>query len=124
MESQILGIGILVASMLFSLGLLCIRRCCFEDNTLPNNGEFEKLEKEVLGNLFREKLLLAVQEDAKKKINDVFQVKSSRDVKDAFNRAREALIASSNPVDRNGRYNRLDLDDEETELQLMDSTHL
>ena len=109
---------------MFSLGLVCIQRCCFEDDTLPNPGEFEKLEKEVLGNLFREKLLVAIQEDAKKKVNDVFKIKSKRDVKDVFNRAREALRGISYTTDRNGRYNRLNIDDEETELQLMDSTHL
>ena len=109
---------------MFSLGLVCIQRCCFEDDLLPNPGEFEKLEKEVLGNLFREKLLSAIQEDAKKKVNDVFQIKSKRDVKDVFNRAREALGGISYITDRNGRYNRLNIDDEETELQLMDSTHL
>ena len=117
-QSQILGLGILVALTLFSLGLVCIQRCCFEDDTLPNPGEFAKLEKEVLGNLFREKLLLAIQEDAKKKVNDVFQIKSKRDVKDVFNRAREALRAISYTTDRNGRYNRLNIDDEETDCSL------
>lgn len=124
-QSQILGFGILVAATLFSLGLVCIRRCCFADDTFPSTDEFEKLEKEILGNLFREKLLMAIQEDAKKKINDVFQIRTPRDVRDAFNRAREALTAVNHPENRNGRYNhQLDLDDDETELQLMDSTHL
>ena len=68
--------------------------------------------------------MVAIQEEAKKKVNDVFQIKSKRDVKDVFNRAREALGGISYITDRNGRYNRLNIDDEETELQLMDSTHL
>ena len=59
--------------------------------------------------------MVAIQEDAKKKVNDVFQIKSKRDVKDVFNRAREALRAISYTTDRNGRYNRLNIDDEETE---------
>lgn len=123
-QSQILGFGILVAATLFSLGLVCIRRCCFEDDALPNMDEFEALEKQILGELFREKLHVAVQEDAKKRINDVFQIRTPRDVRDAFHKAREALTAVNHPDNRNGRYNRLDLDDDETELQLMDSTHL
>ena len=123
-QSQTLGFGILVAATLFSLGLVCIRRCCFVDDTLPSIDEFEELEKRILGDLFREKLHAAVQDDAKKKINDVFQIRTPRSLKDAFHKAREALTAANHPDNRNGRYNRLDLDDDDTELQLMDSTHL
>jgi len=123
-QSQILGFGILVAATLFSLGLVCIRRCCFVDDTFPSIDEFEQLEKRILGDLFREKLHAAVQDDAKKKINDVFQIRTPRSLKDAFHKAREALTTANHPDNRNGRYNRLDLDDDDTELQLMDSTHL
>ena len=124
MQSQILGFGILIAATLFSLGLVCIRRCCFEDDALPNSDDFDELEKEILGNLFREKLVVAVEEDLKKRINDAFQVRTHRDVRDTFHKAKEALTAVNQLDNRNGRYNRLDLDDDETELQLMDSTHL
>ena len=124
MQSQILGFGILIAATLFSLGLVCIRRCCFEDDTLPNSDDFEELEKEILGELFREKLHIAVEEDLKKRINDAFQVRTPRDVRDSFHKAKESLTAINHLENRNGRYNRLDLDDDDTELQLMDSTHL
>ena len=124
MQSQILGFGILIAATLFSLGLVCIRRCCFENDTLPNNDDYDELEKEVLGRLFRERLHMAVEEDLKKRINDAFQIKTHKDVRDTFHRAKEALTAVNQLENRNGRYNRLNLDDDDTELQLMDSTHL
>ena len=124
MQSQILGFGILIAATLFSLGLVCIRRCCFEDGTLPNRDDFDELEKKILTRLFRDKLHVVVEEDLKKKINEAFQIRTSRDVREAFFKAKEALTAVNRPDDRNGRYNRLELDDDDTELQLMDSTHL
>ena len=124
MQSQILGFGILIAATLFSLGLVCIRRCCFENDALPNNDDYDELEKEVLGRLFRERLQTAVEEDLKKRINDAFQIKTHKDVRDTFHRAKEALTAVNQLENRNGRYNRLNLDDDDTELQLMDSTHL
>lgn len=123
-QSQILGFGILIAATLFSLGLICIRRCCFEDDVLPNNDDYDELEKEVLGRLFRERLYIAVEEDTKKRINDAFQIKTHRDVRDTFHRAKEALTAANQSDNRNGRYNRLNIDDDDAELQLMDSTHL
>ncbi|KAL9988329.1 hypothetical protein ACROYT_G002763 [Oculina patagonica] len=124
MQSQILGFGILIAATLFSLGLVCIRRCCFVDDTLPNSDEFDELEKDILGKLFRERLHVAVEEDLKKRINDAFQIRTHRDVRESFHKAKEALNAVIHLENRNGRYNRLDLDDDDTELQLMDSTHL
>ena len=124
MQSQILGFGILIAATLFSLGLVCIRRCCFEDDTLPNRDDFDQLEKEILGKLFREKLHVALEEDLKKKINDAFQIRTHKDVRDSFQKAKEALTAVNHIENRNGRYNRLDLNDDDTEMQLMDSTHL
>lgn len=123
-QSQILGLGILVAATLFSLGLVCIRRCCFEDDTFPNVDEFEEMEKQITGDLFRERLYAVLQEDAKKRISDVFQIRTPREVKDAFRKAREALADVNHRGNRHGRYDRLNLDDEDTELQLMDSTHL
>ena len=124
MQSQILGFGILIAATLFSLGLVCIRRCCFEDYTLPNRDDFDELEKKILTRLFRDKLHVVVEEDLKKKINEAFQLKTSRDVRESFYKAKEAMAALNHLDNRNGRYNRLDLDDDDTELQLMDSTHL
>lgn len=124
MQSQILGFGILIAATLFSLGLVCIRRCCFEDDTLPNRDDFDELEKKILTTLFHEKLHVAVEEDLKKKINEAFQLRTCRDVRESFNKAKEALTAVNQLESRNGRYNRLDLDDDDTELHLMDSTHL
>lgn len=103
---------------------MCIRRCCFEDDTLPSFDELEEIEKKILGDLFREKLLVAIQEDAKKKLNDVFRIRTPRDVREAFHKAREALTTGNHHDNRNGRYNRLTVDGDETELQLMDSTHL
>lgn len=123
-QSQILGLGILVAATLFSLGLVCIRRCCFEDDTFPNVDEFEEMEKQITGDLFRERLYAVLQEDAKKRISDVFQIRTPREMKDAFRKAREALADVNHRGNRHGRYDRLNLDDEDTELQLMDSTHL
>ena len=71
MQSQILGFGILIAATLFSLGLICIRRCCLEDNVLRNNDDNDELEKKVLGRLFRERLYIAVEEDTKIKCCNV-----------------------------------------------------
>ncbi|XP_022783813.1 protein FAM26F-like isoform X2 [Stylophora pistillata] len=124
MQSQILGLGILIAATLFSLGLVCIRRCCFEDDVLPNNDDYNELEKEILGRLFRKRLDIAIEEDTKKRINDAFQIKTHRDLRDTFHKAKEALTAANQFENRNGRYNRLNIDDDDTELQLMDSTHL
>lgn len=124
MQSQILGFGILIAATLFSLGLVCIRRCCFEDDTLPNRDDFDELEKKILTRLFRDKLHVVVEEDLKKRINEAFQIRASTDVRESFFKAKEALTAVNRVDNRNGRYNRLDLDDDDTELQLMDSTHL
>ena len=124
MQSQILGFGILIAATLFSLGLVCIRRCCFADDMLPNRDEFDELEKKILTRLFRDKLHVVVEEDLKKKINEAWQLRTSRDVRESFHKAKEALTAVNRLDNRNGRYNRLDLDGDDTELQLMDSTHL
>ena len=124
MQSQILGFGILIAATLFSLGLVCIRRFCFEDDTLPNRDDFDELEKKILTRLFRDKLHVVVEEDLKKRINEAFQIRASTDVRESFFKAKEALTAVNRVDNRNGRYNRLDLDDDDTELQLMDSTHL
>lgn len=124
MQSQILGFGILIAATLFSLGLVCIRRCCFADDILPNRDEFDELEKKMLIRLFRDKLHVVVEEDLKKKINEAWQLRTSRDIRESFHKAKEALTAVNRLDNRNGRYNRLDLDGDDTELQLMDSTHL
>lgn len=82
------------------------------------------MEKQITGDLFRERLYAVLQEDAKKRISDVFQIRTPREVKDAFRKAREALADVNHRGNRHGRYDRLNLDDEDTELQLMDSTHL
>lgn len=123
-QSQILGFGILVAAIVFSLGLVCIRRCCFDDNTLPNINELKDLETNIVKELFLEKLKMVVQEDAKKRIDDVFQKKTSSDVEEALQKARQVLAAIDYHDSRKARYNRLGDEDDETELRLMDSTHL
>lgn len=123
-QSQMLGLGVLVAATLFMVGLVCIRRCCFEDDGLPNISDLKELEKKIAEELFREKLQEVIIEDAKKKIDVVFQFKAPSDVKEALHKAREVLISKSHQNKRMARYNPLGHEDDETELRLMDSIHL
>ena len=122
MQSQILGVGLLVAVTLFCLGLVCIRRCCFEDDKFPTMAEYDNIEREILCRLLREKLQFAVEEDAKKRINDAFQISSGKDLRCSFHNARELLTVASEK--RNGKYNRLSVDEDDAERHLVDSTQL
>lgn len=58
--------------ILFLFGFICIWRCCFEDEVFLNNDDYDEFEKEVFGCLFCERLYIVVEEDMKKRINDVF----------------------------------------------------
>lgn len=50
--------------------------------------------------------------------------KTSSDVEEALQKARQVLAAIDYHDSRKARYNRLGDEDDETELRLMDSTHL
>ncbi|XP_067017406.1 calcium homeostasis modulator protein 5-like isoform X1 [Acropora muricata] len=123
-QSQMLGFGVLVAATLFTVGLACIRRSCFEDDGLPNVNDLKELEKKIAEELFLEKLQEVIIEDVKKKIAHVFQFKAPSDVKEALHKAREVLARKSHHDKRMARYIPLGHEDDENELRLMDSTHL
>ena len=56
MQSQILGAGVLLGALVFSVGIVSISRCFFNYHQLPDMNDLAAMEKEILYHAFGEKL--------------------------------------------------------------------
>ena len=118
MQSQILGFGLLVGVTVFTLGLVLIRRWCFDDDSLPTAEEFSDLETTTLARIFRQKLGAIVEEDFKTKVEGAFRSAGRVSPSKIFYRAREDLKSMNIKPGRKGKYKRLNIVEEVDELEM------
>lgn len=129
-QSQILGFGVLVGAAVFALGIVSVQRCFFNDDHLPGQYDLADMEREVLYKAFEDKLQEIVKEEVAKNIDSAFKYHKEGDLMGTFFCAKEKLAdikqtgESMQFISGTTRLSqmRLELDNEEAELRVIDSS--